>query len=152
MNERVYTIGFILLAIVVTGATIFVGIALWPFKDTIGQVLMISFFVATGFGYFELYSFIKHRHHMRKIERDRAALHAKVIEAAGIAAYVNDNDDLYHLSAYAENAKTFPVQIEETTKEDIDLVKELASKGNSERQIAGRMNIPRNQVRKLLGK
>ena len=37
-------------------------------------------------------------------------------------------------------------------KERIDLVKELAALGNSERQIAGRMNMPRNQVRKLLGK
>jgi len=36
-------------------------------------------------------------------------------------------------------------------KERIDLVKELAALGNSERQIAGRMNMPRNQVRKLQG-
>lgn len=152
MQERLHMTGFVLALIPVLAFTVLGAIAIWRYLDSIGTVIMIVFIIVVSCGCWELISLTHHRHSMRKIERTHAPIHSRVIEAAGIAAYVNENDTLYHLSAYNENAKTFPVQIEETTKEVIDEVKMYAQQGLSERAIAGRLNIPRNQVRRLLGK
>lgn len=138
----------------------FIGVALWPYISEIGAVLYGCICLACIGGILELASQIHHRHHLRKHERnqaeaqaERAWLHSRVIEAANIAAYVHDNNHLYHLSAYEENAKVFPLNAEEVTGEIALEVKRLAAnEGLSERVIAGRLNISVHQVRKLLGK
>jgi membrane-bound ClpP family serine protease len=152
VQERLHMTGFVLGTIALLGLMAFLGRALWAYVDTIGTVFMIFLFILAGAGCFEVYSIAHHRHHKRRIERDKMALDSKVIEAANIAAYVNENGTLYHLSAYEENAKIFPVQSEETTLEVHEEVQRLKQQGLSERVIAGRLNMSRPAVRLALGK
>lgn len=152
VQERLHMTGFVLATIALLGLMAFLGRALWAYVDTIGTVFMIFLFILAGAGCFEVYSLAHHRHHKRRIERDKMMVDANVIEAAGIAAYLNKNGSIYNLSAWEENAKIYPVQSEETTLEVHDEVQRLKAQGLSERVIAGRLNMSRPAVRVALGK
>lgn len=153
VDERIHMIAFACCGILAVGLVAFLGSALWPFKSQIGLALYIFLCIVLVCVSADIIGLVLHRWKMRNREEKRALLHASVIEAAGVAAYMNDSGSIYHLSAYQENAKTFPVQFEDTTLEEAEEVKRLASEQHlSERAIAGRMNMSRYAVRVLLGK
>lgn len=152
MDERVHMIVFACCGILAVGLVAFLGSALWPFKSQIGLALYIFLCIVLVCVSVDLIGLVIHRYIMRIHAQEQASLNAQVIEAAGIAAYVNTQGRLYNLSGWTENAKVFPVESEDTTLEEAQEVKRLHDLGMGERTIGSRMNMSRSAVRVLLGK
>ena len=152
VDERVHMIAFACCGILAVGLVAFLGSTLWPFKSQIGLALYIFVCILLLAAAIDIIGLVIHRWIMRLHEQEKASLDAHVIEAAGLAAYVNAAGRLYNLSGWTENAKIYPVESEETTLEVIDEAKRLAAEGKGERIIAGRLNMSRPAVRKLLGR
>jgi len=157
--ERVYAVVAVCAALATLGLLIFLGVALWPYLPEIAAVLYIVLVITGAAFSYEVITHAIHRKRMRDHQLEeyaariaRAWLMSQVIEAADSAAYVQDNEHLYHLSAFKEQAKVFPVNPQEVTADLAFEVKEMAGRGVSEKEIAGQKQISVYQVRRLLGK
>lgn len=134
------------------GAAFF--IAMWPYLDIAGKLLIGLLAVAAGCAGVLLVAFTWFYVRILAARHRREALHSRLIVAGDVVAWPNaDGITFTHLSAMHEQAKILPpvprVTISETDPTEEEKVIGLWDSGRTLRDIAADLNLKYNRVQSI---